>query len=70
MSINVYRVRVGDKITNGTNVYTVHSISPAGSFGTRVSDGPHINAWIRPGGHGMTIDATQRDQWSPVEDGE
>lgn len=58
--VNTYALKVGDKVavtTNGqTHIMTVHYISPAGSMGRAERHGPHIQAWIRPGGYGVGFD--------------
>ena len=62
MGINVTteRLKIGDKLVvtrdGRTNLMTVHTILPKGWGGVRESAGPHILAWIRPGGYGVGFD--------------
>jgi hypothetical protein len=61
--MNIYRLTVGDKITDGANIFTVSRVAPPGTHGTRVSDGPHVTAHIRPGGYSVDIDARNAQRY-------
>jgi len=59
--LNLYALKVGDEIIVGTrgstpSVMTVYRIDPPGTYATSHTDGPHINAHIRPGGYGLSFD--------------
>lgn len=47
--MNTYTAAVGETFIERTtgNVFTVDYILPAGSFGTRESDGPHVHMKMR-----------------------
>lgn len=66
---NTHRARVGDIISvtvDGRDYQmTVWRIEPAGTAGTRYSDGPHIAAWIRPGGYGINFDYSNIGRYAP-----
>lgn len=65
---NTYRARVGDiiSVTRDGRTYdmTVWRIEPPGTAATRYAAGPHVFAWIRPGGYGVTLDAGNVEQYS------
>lgn len=58
---NTYRARVGDVISvtrdGRTSQMVVWRIDAPGTAGTSYAAGPHVAAWIRPGGYGVTLDA-------------
>jgi hypothetical protein len=57
---NTHRAQIGDKLAvtkdGRTNLMVVHSIMAPGWGGVRESAGPHVMAWIRPGGYGVGFD--------------
>lgn len=60
MTFNPYTAKVGDKHIvrvkgRGLIEVTVHRIDPAGSAGTRESEGPHVHAHTRPGGYSVRL---------------
>lgn len=62
MAFNPYTAKVGDThIVKGTLTglveVSVHRINPAGSAGTRESEGPHVHAHTRPGGYSARLTA-------------
>lgn len=65
---NVHRARVGDiiSVTRDGRVYdmTVWRIDAPGTAGTSYAAGPHVMAWIRPGGYGVTLDAGNVEHYS------
>lgn len=54
--MNTYTAAKGDRfIERATgNVFTVDYVLPAGSFGTRESDGPHVHMTMKTG-YGVTV---------------
>jgi hypothetical protein len=65
---NTYRARVGDVISvtrdGRTSQMVVWRIDAPGTAGTSYAAGPHVAAWIRPGGYGVTLDAGNVEQYS------
>jgi hypothetical protein len=58
--LNTTALKVGDKLVierdGQEHVMEVYSISDPGTAGTAYYHGPHIGAWIRPGGYGVNFD--------------
>lgn len=58
--MNTLALAIGDKLVierdGQEHVMEVYMIHPAGTWGTSHADGPHINAWIRPGGYAVGFD--------------
>jgi hypothetical protein len=67
MPLNNRTARVGSKFrldNEPFNIFTVHTISPPGSTGLSFAHGPIIDAWLKPGGFGVTIDeSTENVEW-------
>lgn len=60
---NVHAARVGDRVTldrpgHEPLALIVHTVSAPGTGGRAYYAGPSVSAWIRPGGYGVTFDAT------------
>lgn len=62
MDLNTYSLRIGDKLVverdGQEHVMEVYMIHAPGTWGTSHAAGPHINAWIRPGGYAVGFDRT------------
>lgn len=67
--LNTSALKVGDTVredAKGT-ILTVHRIAGPGTYGVSYAQGPRVYAWIRPGGYGVTIDASNASQFSLVK---
>lgn len=60
IDVNIYALKIGDKVEvtrdGQSHVMEVYMIHAPGTWGTSHAAGPHICAWIRPGGYGVTFD--------------
>lgn len=64
MALNNRTAKIGDQFKLNDQLFTVHTVSPAGSGGRSFAAGPSIGAWLRPGGYGVTIDeSTKGVEW-------
>lgn len=71
MAVNVWRLKVGDKVREKGKDYelTVSSIAPPMSGGRAERHGPSITAHIRPGGYSTSFDAETSDRFDLVSQG-
>ncbi|MEN3225159.1 MULTISPECIES: hypothetical protein [Mycolicibacterium] len=65
MAVNVWNLKVGDKVREKGKAYdlTVSFISPPMSGGRAEHHGPRITAHIRPGGYSVDFDAQTADRF-------
>lgn len=59
---NLHTAKVGDlvRVTLEDAEYdmTVHTVMEPGAYGVGYQHGPRVLAWIRPGGYGITLNAS------------
>lgn len=63
--VDVWKLKIGDQVreVGKENVLTVWRIDPPMSAGRAQRHGPHIMAYIRPGGYGTAFDNETADRF-------